>query len=482
MKVIARSKEKEIIHSALTSNEAELIVIWGRRRVGKTFLVRFGRENIDDFFFEVTGQKEAKTAQQLENFRLALGDAFYDGQTIAPLKNWSDALRALKLAILNLPIRDTPITVFFDEAAWLDSPKSGFLGALEYFWNSWASGQKRVKLFVCASASSWILNKILKGKGGWHRRATKRIHLRPFTLGESRLYLESRGIQLSDADLIELYMLLGGTPAYLKLIERGLSLSTIVNKLFFENEALLEDEFDELFYSLFKNTELHIKIVRSLSKHRHGLSQKSLREDIGVRADKEFSRAIRNLVEADFIQSYLPIGETAKSKRRFRLTDFFSLFYLSWIGNSDRSKAHNWHAVQQSQAYRSWAGFSFETLCWNHIDTILSDIGLQKAHAQVSAFDISPSDPNEESARIDLVVDVQGAAVYIIEVKHYRNEYVITAAEKEKLLRFKRVLGRRLKGDRSVFILLLSSSGVKTNSHSDEVIDKFVPASVLFRH
>jgi AAA+ ATPase superfamily predicted ATPase len=240
MNVIGRAKELELIKEIYASRVPELIAVWGRRRIGKTYLIRNGRRHHDGAYFEITGQKDSKQHLQLSHFQDVLSKTFLSGQKIEKIKNWTEAFRSLQSAI-TFAEKDSklnkPITIFFDEVAWLDSRRSGFLNALEHFWNSWASNQANVKIFVCSSASSWIVSKILKGKGGWHRRATRRIHLKPFSLAETKVYLESKNINLSIHDLLSLYMILGGTAAYLDQIKRGSSLPTIVNSLFLDENG-----------------------------------------------------------------------------------------------------------------------------------------------------------------------------------------------------------------------------------------------------
>ncbi len=482
MKVIGRRQELELIKEILRSKEPELTAVWGRRRIGKTYLIRNGRGSEDGTYFEITGQKDAKQHLQLKHFQDVLAEAFYSGQKIDKPKNWTEAFESLKLAITiqqKTSKSKKPITLFFDEAAWLDSRRSGFLNALEHFWNSWASNQPNIKIFVCSSASSWIVSKILKGKGGWHRRATRRIHLKPFTLAETKEYLESKNINLSTEDLISLYMILGGTAAYLNQIKRGTSLPAIVNHLFLNENGVLKDEFEELYYSLFNSADEHMRIVRVLSKSRQGLTNKEIREKAKIQSGSHFTIYLSNLEQSDFIEKYQPFGTSTKASQRYRLKDFFSLFYLTWLETSKTKRIANWQSVLEGASYNTWSGFSFEYLCWNHIDRIIDQVGLAKANYSVSKFKYISKDPNEESAEIDLLIDVTGAGVYVLELKHHNKEYTLEKTEKENIEKKKRVLSKSLNYKRSVFTLLMCSSGAKKNKYLEETIDKVLDVKIL---
>lgn len=480
-RVIAREKELKVIDQVLRSKEAELIAIWGRRRIGKTFLVRHGRK-VEGPYLEVIGQNKVSKKKQLANFTKALSKAFYAGQELGPIRDWGQAFSALETAIENYPDKKAPISIFFDEAAWLDSPKSGFLNALEYFWNSWGSSHPQLKLFVCSSASSWILNKILQGKAGWHRRVTKKIHLHPFTLSESKRYLASRGVILSKPDMLSLYMIVGGTAAYLKQVNRGDSLSQIVENLFFDKDAYLADEYQELFYSLFNSAEQHMQVIEILATKKSGYTQKQIREKGKLMSGKQFTQCLKNLTEADFIERYTPFNEAGKTKRRYRLTDYFSLFYLSWIVSEklESRKIYSWKSIQESPSFKNWAGFAFENVVWQHIDKILAELGLSKMNVRVSPCSYNLEEFDPLSAKIDLILDVQGAGVYILEVKNSFPEFVLDQKEKEKLVRHRQALTHLLANKRSVFVLLLAAHGVKENKYTEEIIDKIIPPGVLW--
>ncbi len=330
-----------------------------------------------------------------------------------------------------------------------------------------------------SSSSSWIVSKNLKSKGGWHKKANRKIHLKPFTLAETKEYLESKNINLSTQDLISLYMILGGTAAYLNQIKRGASLSTIIDYLFLNENGVLKDEFEELYYSLFNSADEHMRIVRVLSKSRQGLTKKEIKEKAKINSGSHFTIYLSNLEQSDFIEKYQPFGTSTKASQKYRLKDFFSLFYLTWLETSNTKRIVNWQSILEGAAYKTWSGFSFEYLCWNHVNRIVDQVGLAKANYSVSKFKYITRAPNEESAEIDLLIDVTGAGVYMLELKHHNKEYTLEKADKENIEKKKRVLSKSLNHKRSVFTLLMCSGGVKKNNYLDEVIDKVLDVKML---
>jgi hypothetical protein len=274
-------------------------------------------------------------------------------------------------------------------------------------------------------------------------------------------------------------MILGGTAAYLNQIKRGTSLPAIVNHLFLNENGVLKDEFEELYYSLFNSADEHMRIVRVLSKSRQGLTNKEIREKAKIQSGSHFTIYLSNLEQSDFIEKYQPFGTSTKASQRYRLKDFFSLFYLTWLETSKTKRIANWQSVLEGASYNTWSGFSFEYLCWNHIDRIIDQVGLAKANYSVSKFKYISKDPNEESAEIDLLIDVTGAGVYVLELKHHNKEYTLEKTEKENIEKKKRVLSKSLNYKRSVFTLLMCSSGAKKNKYLEETIDKVLDVKIL---
>lgn len=477
MQIVGRIAELQTIHHALTSDKPELVAVWGRRRVGKTFLLRYGRAPVADRYFELTGQRKGKQPVQLQHFAKALSESLHRGAALQTPATWEDAFVELEKAIGSLPEDGKPVTVFFDEAPWLDSPRSGFLDALEYFWNSQGSRITRLKLFVCGSAASWIVHKIVHGKGGWHRRVTDLIRVPQFKLHEVSAYLAHQHIRLSRLDVLKLYMVLGGVPYYLAFMRRGEAIFGFVDRLFFSDNAPLQGEFDELFDSLFNNAAVHKQIITEVAKTKSGLTRTQIRTSTNLDSSGNLTQHLNNLQESGFIEIHEPLGARGERYRRFCASDMFTLFHLQWL--SGRPRMRSWSAITSSQQYKSWCGHAFEIVAWNHAPAIAGTLGIAKSDYTVTRANLKNGAGN---AQINLLFDVRGGAAYLIELKFCDGAYTMTRAEAEKLEQRKRVLVAHFHGRRSVIVCLLAPEGVRENEHSKQVVDLTLDAEALFRN
>lgn len=160
----------------------------------------------------------------------------YSGELFEKPKTWMEAFRILKTFLKKKVALKQRCIVFFDELPSMDTQRSGFVRALGYFWNSWASLQDNLTLIVCGSATSWMIRHIVDDKGGLHDCITHEMHLRPFTLRETELYLESRRFKWDRLSVMQAYMALGGIPYYLGLLHRDESFAMNIDRLFFSEE------------------------------------------------------------------------------------------------------------------------------------------------------------------------------------------------------------------------------------------------------
>jgi hypothetical protein len=382
----------------------------------------------------------------------------------------------LEKSIESLPADGKPVTVFFDEAPWLDSRRSGFLDALEYFWNSRGTRISRLKMFVCGSAASWIVHKIVQGKGGWHRRVTDLIRLPQFKLHSVSTYLAHQHVRLSRVDIVKLYMVLGGVPYYLAFMRRGESISAFVNRLLFSSDAPLQWEFDELFDSLFNNSASHKQIITQVAKTKDGLTRAQISAQTKLASGGKLTQYLDNLEESGFLEVHEPLGARGARYWRYRPCDMFTLFHLQWL--SGRRRMRSWHAITSSQQYKSWCGHAFEIVVWNHAHSIASTLGIAKSDYTVTRADLENS---AGKAQIDLLFDVRGGAVYLFELKFCDGAFTMTRAEAEKLQLRKRVLDAHFKGRRSIIVCLLAPEGMRGNEHSKAAVDLILDADTLFR-
>lgn len=481
--IIGRESEQAVFSRAIKSGEPEFIAVYGRRRVGKTFLIKEYFK--DSILFEVTGIHKASMSEQLDNFAISLGNAAGVGFKPQRPLSWIEAFQQLIL-FYESPIikkKRRKKIIFFDELPWINTPRSKFLSALEHFWNSWGASRNDLILIVCGSAASWMIQNIVSAKGGLHNRLTKQIRLLPFTLRETELYLKSRNIKLSRFQIVDIYMAIGGIPHYLKQIESGLSSSQIIDNICFSPDGILRNEFDNLYSSLFDNSRQHIKIVKTLAKKRKGLTRNKILESVDSSSGGTISARLQELEESGFIQSRIPFGKKS-NEALYWLSDEYSLFYLDWISkmkNNDFSTGY-WQSRMNSPRKRAWAGYAFERVCIKHSDKIKEALGVSKIETEEAPWGgIIKEDKNSsEGVQIDLLIDRRDKTINICEMKFSENEFIIDKKYANELKKKIDIFKKVTKTRKSILLTMVTTFGVKKNTHSKELVQNTIVLDNLF--
>ncbi len=456
--IIGRKEEQQILHSAAQSENSEFVAVYGRRRVGKTYLIRetFGYK----FTFQHTGLAKGNTKEQLFSFAISLRDAGYDDCPIP--KSWLEAFSLLSTYLKNST--DEKKIVFLDELPWMDAPRSNFISAFEHFWNGWASARKDIVLIICGSATSWIINKVINDHGGLHNRVTKQIALQPFTLKECEMFAQSKGLEMSRYQLAECYMVFGGIPYYWSLLEKGLSLAQNIDKIIFTKNGKLSNEFDQLYASLFKSPEQYIDIVTALGKKKAGMT----REEIIVAIDKysngALSKVLDELEYCGFIRKYN--GFDKKSKQAiYQLIDNYTLFYFKFIQQNENNDEHFWSASIDSAMHRAWSGLAFERLCMAHTQQIKAALGIAGVLSNVYSWR-KEADEMSDGAQIDLLIDRKDQVINLCEMKYSLSEYIIDAEYEQKLRNKKSAFINATNTRKAVHLTMVTTFGIKANAHS----------------
>ena len=456
--IIGRKEEQQILHSAAQSENSEFVAVYGRRRVGKTYLIRetFGYK----FTFQHTGLAKGNTKEQLFSFAISLRDAGYDDCPIP--KSWLEAFSLLSTYLKNST--DEKKIVFLDELPWMDTPRSNFISAFEHFWNGWASARKDIVLIICGSATSWIINKVINDHGGLHNRVTKQIALQPFTLKECEMFAQSKGLEMSRYQLAEYYMVFGGIPYYWSLLEKGLSLAQNIDKIIFAKNGKLSNEFNQLYASLFKSPEQYIDIVTALGKKKVGMT----REEIIAATDKysngALSKVLDELEYCGFIRKYN--GFDKKSKQAiYQLIDNYTLFYFKFIQQNENNDEHFWSASIDSAMHRAWSGLAFERLCMAHTQQIKAALGIAGVLSNVYSWR-KEADEMSDGAQIDLLIDRKDQVINLCEMKYSLSEYAIDAEYEQKLRNKKSTFINATNTRKAVHLTMVTTFGIKTNAHS----------------
>lgn len=454
--MIGRLEEQEILRRMANSDESEFVAVYGRRRVGKTYLVRETFEG--EFTFVHSGLSRTKMPGQLHAFRNSL--IAYGHSRCPAVRNWLDAFEELKKLILASD-HDRKI-VFIDEMPWMDTPKSSFVPALEYFWNSWASARKDILLIVCGSATSWIIDKIIRSRGGLHNRVTEQISLSPFTLAECEQYAQSRGLQLSRAQIAELYMVFGGVPYYWHFLERGKSPAQSIDGLLFSEKAKLRNEFADLYDSLFKCSEPHLRIVTALGGCETGLTREQLSKASGIPTSGHFTRYLEELEQCGFLRRFAAIDK-GSNEAVFQLVDNFSLFWLRFRKANVNGETEFWSRSQGTGLYHDWRGRAFERLCLLHVEKIKESLQIGGVAARVCAY-------RDEKVQIDLIIDRRDGVVDLCEMKCTDEPFVVDEAEAKNLIHRRAVLSSIVGKRKSVHVILVSSAGLRSGKWSNDIV------------
>lgn len=483
--IIARSTEQKTLEALLKSKSPEFLAIYGRRRIGKTFLIREFFKNKPVVFFSVTGSKDAPLLEQIKHFTKALGDTFYNGATLKEGKNWDDTFEALTRAINNVD-RNKKIVLFLDEFPWMATPKSRLLENLDYYWNQYWSRDSRIKLIICGSSASWIINKIVNNKGGLHNRLTKQILLKPFNLLETKSFLNHQGIKLNNNHILQIYMITGGVPYYLTHIKKGFSATQNIENLAFTKGAILSREFDNLFSSLFDNHELYIKIIRTIAEYRYGIGQEELFKNIGKHIKGKIGlNKLKELEDAGFIVSFIPYTHKQKGVY-YKVIDEYTLFYLKWIEPIKDTVLKSgalqgyWEKQQNSNSWYSWSGLAFEAICYKHFQQIGKALSLTTAAVPYTWRYIIAKGSSDVGAQIDLLFDRSDNAITLCEIKYTNKLFVIDKEYSQTLQRKKEVFIKRTKTTKEIFYAIISANGVKDNAYTRAMIDNVITLDDLF--
>ncbi len=453
MNIIGRKDEMEQLRQLVDSDSPEFAVVYGRRRVGKTFLVN--NYFNDDFTFKVTGLAKKDKAAQLQNFGEALKR---QGSPLCPIpRNWSEAFDSLRLLIEGCTRRGKKI-IFIDELPYMNTRHSDLVVAIEHFWNDWACTRDDIKLIVCGSATSWITKKILRNKGGLHNRVTTKIYLRPFNLSECKEYLDYRGFNYEEKDILECYMIMGGIPYYLSLLDKGLSLPQNVDRLFFRRKGKLDGEFDNLYASLFENSEPYLKVIEALSKRNYGMTRKEILASTRIPDGGGLSTVLSDLDDCDIIRKYHSFGKK-ENDALYQLTDFYTLFYYKFIKKYGTTDKDFWIYQASTPSHNVWAGIAFEQLCQYHHLQIEKKLGILGILTETFSW-------RGDDAQIDMVISRADRVINLCEIKYWDSPFAITKKYRDELEHKVQSFREKLKLRRTLHLVFISTFGLKHNAYS----------------
>jgi hypothetical protein len=484
--IVGRIPEIKELLERFNSKQAEFLVIYGRRRVGKTFLIEQTFAKRKCIFFQVSGIQDGSLKVQLKEFAQAMSETFYQGVRIASSISWMDAFEELSKAIEGFQ-KTLKVVLFFDELPWMSTKRSKMLQALDYYWNRHWSKNKRIKLIVCGSSASWIIKNIIHNKGGLHNRYTKSLLIKPFSLYETQAFLEKNDIHFNNNQLLQLYMVMGGIPHYLKHVKRGLSAIQNINNLCFSENGILFSEFDKLFKSLFEDAKIYIELIRIIAKVREGVSRNYIDEHSKFsKKGGTLTDRLNDLELAGFIKAFLPLGHVRQGEY-YRVIDEYSYFYLKWIEPEKHTllgqEVDNkfWTRKSGTPLYYNWMGYAFEAVCYKHIAQIRETLQIDTG-TRVGTWRYFPrSDINERGTQIDLLFERDDNAVTVCEIKCTDKPFIIDKPYYECILNKVKVYKTVMRSQKQIFIGLITASGMKHTQYSEKMIDGMVTLEDLMK-
>lgn len=468
--MIGRKDEKKILLSLLEEEEPQFVAVFGRRRIGKTYLIRESFNH--EFTFQHTGVSNSQIESgkrkqiQLEKFSESLKESGYN--ISGKLENWNDAFNALKEVIKES--KQEKKVIFIDELSWMDTKDSGLISALESFWNGWATArvEKDIILIVCASATYWMIQNVVNAKGGLHNRLTGQIYLKPFTLHECEEYMQSKKIILNRHQLLQCYMIMGGVPYYWSLLKKGKSLSQNIDEIFFKEGAFLSNEYENLYSALFNKPDQYIRIVEALSTVNKGITRDEICDMTGIASSGDLTKKLIELENCGFIRKYVPFGYKQK-KCLYQLIDNFTLFYYKFM----RNKVYNenfWKEKTNSPEVRAWSGVAFERVCLEHIPQIKKALGIAGVYTEVNSWQCTKDEENGiQGSQIDLLIVRRDQIINICEMKYSETEYMVDAKfdrnQKRKISDFV----KKTETKYAIHSTLITTYGVSDSAYSGEI-------------
>ena len=466
-RLIARNAEIETLERKYRSERSEFVIVYGRRRIGKTFLVN--QVFADRFTFTYVGARKQKSEKQLQRFAAQLKE--YSGSAYAPtLQNWEEAFNELRALIERKPKEEKKV-IFIDEMPWIDTPRSAFVEALEYFWNAWAAQRDDILFIACGSATSWMVNKLIRNKGGLHNRITEQIYLRPFRLSECEEYLHHCGCHWDRYTILQCYMAMGGVPYYMSLLNPSESLAQNIDRLYFAKNAPMHEEFDELFSALFNQAETYVTVIQALAGYREGLLRSEIMEKTKM-SGGSLTKILDNLERCDFIETYSRFKSSVRNCV-YRISDPYTLFYFKFLHKQNHKDEHWWTNNMLSHSVEAWQGFSFETLCMTHLPQIKAKLGISGMATSTSTWH-KLGDATSKGAQIDLIIERADRIIDLCEMKFSDGPYTITK-DYEMVMRNRMSLFKEdTKTTKSLANVLITTYGVSQGLHSGIVQNEVV--------
>lgn len=473
MQFVGREEERALLTSCLKQNSSRLVAVYGRRRIGKTFLIRNAFDN--HILIDHTGLHGGTLAAQLNHFHQSLLKAGCRTATESP-RSWMAAFSMLEIFLSGMDQKAKKI-IFLDELPWMDTPRSGFLMAFENFWNSCCSRRTDMVVVICGSAASWMINNITRNKGGLHNRVTEKINLKAFSLRETEIFLKAKGVKWTRYDMVQLYMITGGIPFYLDQVHKGESVAQFTDRVCFTENGALYSEFNDLFASLFDRSTQHYSVIGALAKVKSGLDRNQLLKKSEMPSGGGLTRITDELLASGFITKQLTLdGNT--NKAIYRISDPFILFYYQFMHHTKTFGRGSWLKKAVQPQWISWTGLAFETVCMLHSQQILKALQLTAVYTEISTW---RGKHENEGAQADLVIERADRIIHICEAKFSKAPFTIDKKYAGELRKKTDIFSQQKEAKgKSIFLTMITTYGVTENGYKQELVQNELTMDDLF--
>lgn len=473
--IIGREEEKQLLEGIIANTSADLVAVFGRRRIGKTFLIHACLQK--HISFEYSGIHNVDTVVQLTGYCKALARQLNNKIDLPVALDWFAAFD-LTAKLMQKKLRRKKAVIFLDEFPWMQTSKSNFLAAFEQFWNTWACKQQNLAIILCGSAASWMIQNVVRNKGGLHNRITQKIALQPFTLYETEAFLKSRNVQLNRYQVTQLYMAFGGVPHYLNQASAGMSAAQIIDKACFTKNGFLYNEFTDLYKALFDKADRHFKVIKALAAKPMGLSRNEIIKVCQLQSGGSTTNLLDELSASGFITPYIPIGKKLKDSI-YKLTDEYSLFYLKFMEANRSGSKGTWARLSDTPTWKTWSGYAFESICMKHVPAVKIALGITGVYSETSIWKSRGNNSND-AAQIDLVINRRDNCINLCEIKFYEGRFSLDKKYAAALQQKKNIFKLETKTNKHLFLTLITSMGIEPNEHSIGLIDHSFSLDHLF--
>lgn len=473
MKFVGRSYEEQMLEERLRRKEASLIVLYGRRRVGKTRLVEEFYKDVEMWKFE--GLEKQPKERQIKSFLLSLSrfskNPLYE---TAHCNDWIEAFKLLDQAIINNKLRGK-FVIFFDELPYMANRRNEMISDLTWAWNNLWSKRENFTLVLCGSIASFMVNSVIRSSA-LYGRIQLEICLKPLSLKESYDFFEGKK---SQEEIVNLYMFCGGIPAYLQLFNNSSSTAVNINRLAFTKDGYFVNEFNRIFKDAFHEDRIYKKIVMLFSKYK-SLKSTELLALLEMTEGSGFNRYLDNLEKAGFIKGFAPCGKPLDSKlRRYKLDDEFLHFFFKFIEPniieiSANSRRDLFSKIMLSRKYQSWAGFAFERMCLKHADQIAESLKIDQLVKSHGAY-YDRSTNEKEGVQIDLIFERHDPVITICEIKYHTEKigkWIIDEMEEK--------ISKLQPAKASIEKVLLTSQGITKDLEASGYFSRVLLPNCLF--